>query len=111
MKVKTGGGWRSLAGAVVAGAPKIVEVKGMALDAPFQPIMLYINNTDAPGFIGALGTLLGDAKVNIATFHLGRGAAGGEAIAFVGIDEPASNEVMERIKALPQVRYAKMLRF
>jgi len=111
VKVKTGGSWRSLAGAVVTGAPKIVEVKGMALDAPFQPIMLYINNTDAPGFIGALGTLLGDAKVNIATFHLGRGAAGGEAIAFVGVDQPVSEEVMTAIKALPQVRYGKMLRF
>ena len=42
--------------------------------------MLYIVNEDAPGFIGRLGTLLGEAGVNIGTFHLGRREAGGEAV-------------------------------
>ena len=59
IKVQTGGKWRTLAGAVVAGQPKLVEVKNMALEAPFMPVMLFINNTDKPGFIGRLGTLLG----------------------------------------------------
>jgi D-3-phosphoglycerate dehydrogenase len=111
VKVKTGGGWRTLAGAVIAGQPRIVEVKGMALEAPFQPNTLYINNSDKPGFIGALGTLLGDAGINIATFHLGREAAGAEAIALVGVDQPPPGAVMDKLKALPQVRYAKLLRF
>jgi D-3-phosphoglycerate dehydrogenase len=111
LKVKTGGGWRTLAGAVIAGQPRIVEVKGMALEAPFQPNTLYINNSDKPGFIGALGTLLGDAGVNIATFHLGRESAAGEAIALVGIDQPLSAEVTAKLSGLPQVRYAKLLRF
>jgi D-3-phosphoglycerate dehydrogenase len=111
VKVKTGGGWRTLAGAVIAGQPRIVEVKGMALEAPFQPNTLYINNSDKPGFIGALGTLLGGAGINIATFHLGREAAGAEAIALVGVDQAPPGAVMEQLKALPQVRYAKLLRF
>ncbi|MGQ0531745.1 MAG: phosphoglycerate dehydrogenase [Caulobacteraceae bacterium] len=111
VKVKTGGGWRTLAGAVIAGQPRIVEVKGMALEAPFQPNTLYINNSDKPGFIGALGTILGDAGVNIATFHLGREAAGAEAIALVGIDQAPPAPVMAQLAALPQVRYAKLLRF
>ncbi|MEQ1817045.1 MAG: phosphoglycerate dehydrogenase [Terricaulis sp.] len=111
LKVKTGGGWRTLAGAVIAGQPRIVEVKGMALEAPFQTNTLYINNSDKPGFIGALGTLLGDAGVNIATFHLGRESAAGEAIALVGIDQPLSAEVTAKLSGLPQVRYAKLLRF
>jgi D-3-phosphoglycerate dehydrogenase len=111
IKVKTGGGWRTLAGAVIAGQPRIVEVKGMALEAPFQPNTLYINNSDKPGFIGALGTLLGDAQINIATFHLGREGAGAEAIALVGVDQPLSEPVMAKLKALPQVRYAKLLSF
>ncbi len=109
--VKTGGGCRPLAGTLVAGQPRIVEVKGMALEAPFHALTLYTNNADQPGFIGALGTLLGDARVNIATFHLGRDAAGGEAIALVGIDEPPSDAAMQKIQALPHVRYAKLLRF
>ncbi len=85
IKVKTGGGWRTLAGAVIGNQPRITEVKGMALEAPFSAATLYINNSDKPGFIGALGTLLGDAQVNIATFHLGRDTQG-EAIALVGVD-------------------------
>jgi D-3-phosphoglycerate dehydrogenase / 2-oxoglutarate reductase len=111
VKVKTGGGWRTLAGTLVAGKPRIVEVKGMALEAPFHALTLYTNNADKPGFIGALGTLLGDANVNIATFHLGRDAAGGEAIALVGVDQIVADDLLARIRALPHVRYAKVLRF
>ena len=57
------------------------------MDAEFAPHMLYVTNQDKPGFIGRLGTLLGDAGVNIATFNLGRDAAGGDAIALV-VDRP-----------------------
>ncbi len=110
LKVKTGGGWRTVAGAVIAGQPRIVEVKGMALEAPFQDHTLYINNSDKPGFIGALGTLLGDAGINIATFHLGREGSGQEAIALVGVDQAPADPVLAALKALPQVRYAKLLR-
>ncbi len=111
IKVKTGGKWRTLAGTVVAGAPKIAEVKTMQLEAAFHPVMLFVNNSDKPGFIGALGTMLAEAGVNIATFHLGREAAGADAIALVGVDQVVSAELLARIKALPQVRYAKVLRF
>ncbi|MBL8558032.1 MAG: phosphoglycerate dehydrogenase [Hyphomonadaceae bacterium] len=111
VKVKTGGGWRTVAGAVIAGAPKIVEVKGMSLEAAFHPLMLYVNNSDKPGFIGALGTMLGEAQVNIATFNLGRVAAGEDAVALVGVDQQLPDPVLAAIKALPQVRYVRVLAF
>jgi D-3-phosphoglycerate dehydrogenase len=111
IKVLTGGRWRSLAGVVSAGAAKIVEVKGVALEADFRPVMLLINNTDEPGFIGALGTLLGDAKINIATFHLGRRAAGEDAIAIVGVDQDVPEAIQRKLRALPHVRYVKVLKF
>jgi D-3-phosphoglycerate dehydrogenase len=111
IRVKTGGGWRTVAGAVIAGAPKIVEVKGMALEASFHPLMLYVNNSDKPGFIGALGTMLGEAHVNIATFNLGRVAAGEDAVALVGVDAPLEADLMARIEALPAVRFARLLQF
>ncbi|HRE44686.1 MAG TPA: phosphoglycerate dehydrogenase [Terricaulis sp.] len=111
IKVKTGGKWRSLAGTVVAGAPKIAEVKQMQLEAAFHPVMLFVNNSDKPGFIGALGTMLAEAGVNIATFHLGRENEGADAIALVGVDQVISDPLIAKIKALPQVRYAKVLRF
>jgi D-3-phosphoglycerate dehydrogenase len=111
IKVLTAGRWRKLAGAVFAGVPRIVEVKGMALEAEFHPVMLLINNSDQPGFIGALGTMLGDAKINIATFHLGREGPGGDAIAIVGVDQVVPDEIVASLRALPLVRYAKVLRF
>jgi D-3-phosphoglycerate dehydrogenase / 2-oxoglutarate reductase len=111
VKVKVGEGWRTLAGSVISGQPKIVEVKGMALEGEFLPTMLYVNNNDTPGFIGALGTMLGEAGINIATFNLGRTAPGQDAIALVGIDADVPGEMLGKLSDLPQVRYAKVLRF
>ncbi|HEX4935997.1 MAG TPA: phosphoglycerate dehydrogenase, partial [Gemmatimonadaceae bacterium] len=85
--VRAGGEWRRVSGTVVGGAPRLVGVKDMALEAGFLPIMLYVNNSDSPGFIGALGRILGEAHINIATFHLGRRGAGEDAIAIVGVDQ------------------------
>jgi D-3-phosphoglycerate dehydrogenase len=105
------GGWRTLAGTLIAGKPRIVEVKGMALEGDFAPVMLYVNNLDQPGFIGALGQMLGEEKINIATFHLGRTTPGDEAIALIGIDSAPTGGFVEKLAALPQVRYAKVLTF
>ena len=109
--VATDLGRRSFAGTVIAGSPRIVEVKGMELDAVFAPAMLYINNLDKPGFIGALGDLLADAGINIATFNLGRLAAGDDAIALVGVDQNPDDAVIRRIRALPHVKEARALHF
>ncbi|MEM9937325.1 MAG: phosphoglycerate dehydrogenase [Pseudomonadota bacterium] len=104
-------GWRSLAGTLIADQPRIVEVKDMALEGDFSPTVLYVNNLDKPGFIGALGSMLGEANVNIATFHLGRADAGGEAIALVGIDSLPPENFTENLQQLPHIRYAKVLSF
>ncbi len=111
IKVLTGGRWRTLAGVVNAGTAKIVEVKGMPLEADFHPVMLLINNRDKPGFIGALGTMLGEAQINIATFHLGRQAAEQDAIAIVGVDQIVPEAIQQKLRALPHVRYVKVLKF
>jgi D-3-phosphoglycerate dehydrogenase / 2-oxoglutarate reductase len=111
IKVLTGGRWRTLAGVVNVGTAKIVEVKGMALEADFHPVMLLINNLDKPGFIGALGTMLGEANINIATFHLGRHAAEQDAIAIVGVDQVVPEAIQQKLRALPHVRYVKVLKF
>jgi D-3-phosphoglycerate dehydrogenase len=73
--------------------------------------MLYVVNEDAPGFIGRLGTALGEAGVNIGTFHLGRRQAGGEAIVLLSLDEPVTPELLARVKALPGVKTAMGLSF
>jgi len=109
--VTSASGERAFAGTVIGGVPRIVEVKGMELDAPFAAAMLYINNLDKPGFIGALGALLGDAGINIATFNLGRTAAGGDAIALVGVDQAPAPSLLSAVQALPHVKEARALVF
>ncbi len=109
--VTSASGERAFAGTVVGGIPRVVEVKGMDLDAPFSPAMLYVNNLDKPGFIGAVGALLADAGINIATFNLGRTAAGGDAICLVGVDHAPSETLLQAVKALPHVKEARALVF
>ena len=104
-------GKRAFAGVVVGGTPRIAEVKGMELDAVFQPAMLYVSNLDKPGFIGALGVMLGEAGVNIATFNLGRRAAGEDAIALVGVDQRLDESLLAKIRALPHVKEVQALAF
>jgi D-3-phosphoglycerate dehydrogenase len=104
-------GKRSFAGTVIAGAPRVVEVKGMELDAPFAPAMIYVNNLDKPGFIGRLGSILAAEQINIATFNLGRTRAGEDAIALVGVDQTPSAAVIDQVKATPHVKEVRALVF
>jgi D-3-phosphoglycerate dehydrogenase len=73
--------------------------------------MIYITNEDKPGFIGHFAGILGDASINIATFHLGRNKPGGDAIALVEVDGAVPADVLARVQALPQVKQAKSLTF
>ncbi len=103
---------RSVSGTVYAdGAPRLVNIKGIRVDAEFGKSMIYVTNEDKPGFIGAFASLLGDAKMNIATFHLGRVKQGGDAIALIEIDGAVPAGVIEKVLALPQVKQAKALVF
>ena len=103
---------RSVTGTLFGGKhPRIVEIKGIEIDAEFAPHMLYITNDDKPGFIGRLGTLMGEGKVNIATFHLGRDKPGGSAIALVQVDQPISADLMGKISGIDGVMQAKALGF
>jgi D-3-phosphoglycerate dehydrogenase / 2-oxoglutarate reductase len=103
---------RSVAGTVFAdGRPRIVNIKGIRMDAEFGPSMLYITNLDKPGFIGRFSSTLGDAGINIATFHVGRDAPGANAIALIEVDGEVPPEVLRKVQALPQVQQARPLRF
>jgi len=103
---------RSVAGTIYSdGKPRFIQIKGISLEAEPMPHMLYTTNTDVPGYIGALGTKLGEHGVNIATFALGRREKSGEALALIGVDEPVHPEALKEIAALPQVRQAKAISF
>jgi len=103
---------RSVSGTVFAdGRPRIVNIKGIRMDAEFAPSMLYVTNQDKPGFVGRFATLLADAGINIATFHLGRDCAGGNAIALVEIDGAVPAGVLDRVRQIPHVQQVKPLQF
>jgi D-3-phosphoglycerate dehydrogenase len=112
LRVTTERGPRSVAGTLFGSTkPRIVEIKGIPIEAELGPHMLYITNEDRPGLIGAMGKTLGDAGVNIATFHLGRAAPGADAIALLEIDGEIPPKVMAQVCALPHVKQAILLKF
>jgi D-3-phosphoglycerate dehydrogenase len=103
---------RHVSGTVFAdGRPRIVNIKGIRMDAEFGPSMIYITNLDKPGFIGTFSSTLGEAGINIATFHVGRDVPGGNAVALIEIDGELPEAVMSKVRALPQVQQAKSLHF
>jgi len=92
-------------------APRLVDIFGVRVEAELSGQMIFIVNTDEPGFIGALGTALGEAGVNIATFNLGRRETGGEAVALVSVDDPISPDLARELHDLPGVREVAPLSF
>ena len=103
---------RSVAGTLFGGGrARIVNVKGIGIEAELAPHMLYITNHDKPGVIGDLGGALGDAGINIATFHLGRAAEGGDAIALLQIDQPLAPNVLDTVSGLSNIVQVKQLAF
>jgi D-3-phosphoglycerate dehydrogenase len=103
---------RFVSGTIFAdGRPRIVNIKGIRMDAEFGQSMIYITNLDKPGFIGKFSSTLGDAGINIATFHVGRVAPGGNAVALIEIDGELPPAVLTAVRALPQVQLAKPLKF
>jgi len=110
--VGTSQGDRSVAGSLFGnGAPRLVEIFGIGIEAELAGHMMYIVNQDAPGFIGRIGTLLGESGINIGTFHLGRRQAGGEAVLLLSVDQAIPQEVLARAEQLQGVKLARALSF
>ena len=102
---------RAVVGTLFNNQPRLVEIKGIRIDAKLGPNMLYVANHDKPGLIGAMGTILGDAGVNIATFNLGRADSGGDAIALIEIDGQPPAEALQTLQSLEHVVHAIPMRF
>ena len=103
---------RFVSGTLIAGTrPRLVEIKGIKVEADFAPHMLYVTNQDKPGFIGKFGATLAGHGINIATLHLGRAEPGGDAICLVATDGPVAAAVLREVRALPLVVQATALAF
>jgi len=112
--VTTDDGEKSVAGTLLGNAQsRLVEIFGIKMEANLEGHMLYVVNRDEPGFIGRIGTALGEAGVNIGTFHLGRRGdkAGGEAVLLLSVDTPVEEPVMWKVCQLSGVKKVKSLSF
>jgi len=110
-RVATDRGERSVAGTLFHDRPRAVEIDGYHLDAPPVGTALLVWNRDVPGVIGRVGTMLGDAGVNIAEWRLGRSGPGEIALAFINLDQPAPADVLEALQGIEGVRDVRQLHF
>jgi D-3-phosphoglycerate dehydrogenase len=96
-------------------APRLLHVDGIEVEAPLQGNLIYLRNRDVPGVIGKVGTILGNHKINIADFSLGRRTEGleagtpGEAIAVVHIDEAAPEAAIAELRKVPAMQQVKAI--
>jgi D-3-phosphoglycerate dehydrogenase len=112
VSVATKDGEKSVAGTLFGDSnPRLVELFGIKVEADLAGPMLYVVNEDAPGFIGRIGTALGNAGVNIGTFHLGRRDAGGEAVLLLSVDSPVPEPLVAELRHLPGVKKVMALSF
>lgn len=87
------------------GSLRLVSMDGVDVEIPLAPYMLVVRNEDVPGVIGRIGTILGDARVNIGNFALAR--SDGEAIGILTVDSPLSEDLLRAIRSVPPIKDAK----
>lgn len=117
IELKTSSEEHQIKGAVLHGrAPRLLAIDGIDVEAPLERNLIYLRNRDVPGVIGRVGTILGDHKINIADFSLGRRPEPGEeaepreAIAVVHIDGTVPDEVIAELRKIGAVEHAKAIR-
>ena len=112
VKLQTSAGERVAEGVVVQGKwPRLAQVDGITVEAPLEGTMIINSNTDQPGVIGQIGTILGRHGVNIANFALGRDS-NARAIGVVIVDEPSpiATAVLDELKRVPGMRDVRLVR-
>lgn len=91
--------------------PRLTRIGDFHVDVTPRRTLLVLHNRDVPGVIGRVGTLLGDAEVNIAEYHQARMARGGKALAVVTLDAPPPSEVVEKLLGFPDVSRVTVVSF
>ena len=99
----------SVGGAFFGATPRIVSVNSRPVEARPHGVVLVLENTDRPGIVGRIGTLLGDHGVNIATMSLSRNQAGGTALTVLNLDTAPSEELLARIRASDDIHSAQVI--
>jgi D-3-phosphoglycerate dehydrogenase len=114
VQVTLSSGMQELAVAGVApdgSSARLTRIGGFQVDIAPRDTLVILTNNDVPGVIGRVGTLLGDAGVNIAEYHQARLARGGEALAAVSVDGTVAPAVREALLGLPDISSATIVHF
>ncbi len=107
LNLETPQGKRTIAGTLFEGTPKIVKMRDFDTDFTPEEHMLVLTYEDRPGLIGRIGTILGEAEVNIGAMNLGRRGKGGEAMVVLSIDSPVDEETLARLSEAVGARFVK----
>jgi len=99
----------SVGGAFFGATPRIVSVNSRPVEARPHGVVLVLENTDRPGIVGRIGTLLGNHGVNIATMSLSRNQAGGTALTVLNLDTAPSEELLAEIRASGDIHSAQVI--
>jgi D-3-phosphoglycerate dehydrogenase len=89
--------------------PRIVNINGREVEVAAEGKLLVLENLDQPGMVGAVGTLLGKAKVNIADMSLSRLTPGDTAYMVVRVDTEPGEAARAEIKNNPAIKMAKFV--
>ena len=101
----TDAGPACVSGSVLApGEPRILKFGPLRVDVRPAGKMIVLTNSDAPGVIGSVGTLLGKAGINIADMRVGRRSSHGEAVMVLNVDETVPTDIRERLSRLESIR-------
>jgi D-3-phosphoglycerate dehydrogenase len=111
LELKTTSGMLTVAGTSVKGEPRIVRVNNFQVDiTPTQGYFLFSDHKDRPGLIGSVGTILGNADINISAMHLGRLKQRGNALLVLAVDEAVNADVLKKLRELPEVYTMKLVK-
>lgn len=111
IKVQTSAGTNEAKGALFSRRdPRIIEINGYPLEVVPEGYMIVLSNVDKPGVVGNIGTILAQHNINIARMQFGRDVPGGKVLSVISIDSPASPELMEQIKKMPNVLSVKQIK-
>ena len=99
----------SVGGAFFGATPRIISINSRPVEARPHGVLLVLENTDRPGMVGRIGTLLGDHGVNIATMSLSRNQAGGTALTVLNLDTALSEELLSEVRASEDIHSAQVI--
>ena len=109
--VETALGRTLVAGTVIHGQPRVVQIDEFSIDlVPTDGYIMLTRHQDRPGMIGTVGTMLGEADVNISSMQVGRRSRRGQALMILSVDEPIPADVLDRLRLVENLDALRVIK-